>query len=266
VRCAARLVVGVLVAMLVVASVRAQPVTAGDGPVKFTVTHHVGFDGVVISETHAPVTVRIQGGDAAEEGQIIVSSGYARSTSTRVIHPFVTTPGLASEYEISIAIPPGSQWDWDSDRRWVSVEVRDGSGRVRESVRYSTSTQGTDIQLRMPPVSREQTFVLSAGGSSAETIATASTWQRDDQLDGQDVDDGLDHSLLLVEVDVAHLPYRLASYEGVDILVLAGEAVDGLDERAGEAIHAWVERGGRLILVPGSAARSLTSEIIIRNY
>jgi len=67
--------------------------------------------------------------------------------------------------------------------------------------------------------------------------------------------------LRVVELsDVARLPDRWYGYEAVDMLVFSTsrpELFEGLDEPRREAIDAWVQRGGKLVLIGGPHADRL---------
>ncbi|MEQ9617458.1 MAG: hypothetical protein RLN60_05425 [Phycisphaerales bacterium] len=224
---------------------------------RLTVVPEIGWDSRVVSDSMCPVFVNITGGDESESGLIIVESGSGKQICARVVLPFASTPGRTARFEVTTPIPPPPQYFRIDDARFVEVTVRTADGASTTKFLAMPSSEG--LQLREPPSSREAVTILNVGATSLP--GSLSFFGMNFGANGARVlnpgtGDG-EMPYIVFGVAPDKLATRLPSYEGIDMIVLADEALDALAPNAVDAIRAWVARGGRLVLLPARASTPL---------
>ncbi len=242
---------------------RAQPVSpppasqASDGPPLYA---DFGFAGKIPAERWSPITVWVLPGDRALGGVVVTEFDQDATQSARIVTPFAATPNTPTPVQIVAALPEMTDE--------VTFTLFDERGGRIQRLEYSTLA-GSRSALLPPTLRPEDGLFLCVGKTSlpeAMRFWTDPSFIRPPGVSwrqsipspdlGPLTDDERELAWLranAASVDPSALPLSWVAYDGVTVLVVDADAAASVDARALEAVRAWVEGGGRLLLLAHSA-------------
>ncbi len=250
----------ILAALLLLAPAHAQ--TTEPAKDELSVSAMLGWQGKMVADRWAPITLMISPGDAPLSG--VVHAEYPQGTGTaRFTAPFAATPGKTTPVQVLVSLPEFCQ-------RLVLTLV-DDAGRTRWSQTYEGIRSAA---WPLPAMFSVATPVVAVVGRTSlfEAIrdwpGVMSSWSISEG--GGVPSAGLDHQWVnaaSVRAEVATLPTSWIGYESLAALVVVPDSSDPPDVRAVEAIHTWIASGGHLIVradAPGDAWRTWIPDSLSR--
>lgn len=205
------------------------------------------------AECYAPVTVTVSAGNAAVQGVLVLEYPQDVSQNARIVAPFATTPNAATQVQLLACLPRNCEWAkltmTDDDGNKQSVEFR---SLVLENA-LPTITGGVCMIGLVGGLEVAPSFVLAtdprALGSWPEGTTTGSEpppprWWETAQA---------------FKIDA--MPDSWIAYESFDVVVAREQDILQAPAGVREALHTWVEAGGRLI-VQASQAGPRTHEAL----
>lgn len=205
----------------------------------------VGLAGSCPPDRWAPVRVSITPGTRPFSGFLFAEFPQDGTQDARVVVRAAATPGLESSVEFAAALP--------AEFTWLNLTLRDDSGREVSRLEIDTMDIGSPMQLAQ--LHRAANALVCVGEVSAvlalgRTQILGSGWG----VSATPVEEEAKRahrlgSLSALAVGAEDLPRSWAAYDACEALVVRPEDSTRVDHRAIDAVRAWVQAGGRLVLV-----------------
>lgn len=205
----------------------------------------IGLAGSCPPDRWAPVRVSITPGTLPFSGFLRAEFPQDGTQDALVVVRAAATPGLESIVEFAAAFPP--------ELSWLKLTLQDDLGREVSRVEIDTMDVASPVQLAQ--LHRAANALVCVGEVSAvrafgRTQALGSGWGVSATPVGEEAKRA--HrlgALSALAVDADDLPRSWAAYDACEALVVRPEDVPRADQRAIDAVRAWVLAGGRLVLV-----------------
>jgi hypothetical protein len=228
---------------------------------ELSVSIYFGWQDQMPVERWAPIMALISAGDSSLSGSLVAEYEQDATNLARYSTPFATTPGAATQVQVQVVLPAMCYH--------VRLSVVSDSG---ETLWVEDCRLGSSAAQPLPTLLRADMPIVGVVGRSWLPEAFAQ-WPGIVAIDGfgdtRVVDPGAKHPLAArsdfawshaaaVHADVGKLPTTWIGYDGLAVLVVIPDESHPPDPRAVEAIHRWVEAGGRLVIqadAPGEAWR-----------
>jgi hypothetical protein len=210
-----------------------------DDPRTPSVRIELGWDDRLIAHRWNPIRVEITGGEAPVGGAVLVEHAGSGAGSVQVAAPYGVGPGSTTPVEVMI---PLGVW---IDRLIVTVTDERGT-----TLRRMVFADWREMSLTPPGV---EFGVAAVGAVGAPGLGSAMRSLRV-QPPIEDAEESPLHEMLIVASRApAAMPIEAMGYDALDLLVVAGEALQAAPEASVEAVRDWVSRGGRLVLIAEGA-------------
>lgn len=213
-----------------------------------------GLDGFMPTERWAPVRVVVVPGDAPMALVVRVRTIADATQMAEVLAPVVATPGRPVSVQTLVCQAH------ESNEIEVSLHVAgaDGVTPTEPAInRVSFSMYPNELQGQLPPMLAPDAFVLA-------TVGAGPTLDRDVLRTVARTPDNTNRPVLhLARLDPAALPQVWAGYQAMGVLVVRGAAATAVEPRTRSAVHEWLCRGGRLVILahePGDEWRAWLPE------
>lgn len=220
-----------------------------------------GFGGKIPTERWSPITVWVQTEEKAIGGVVIARFVQDATQKAEIVAPFAATPGRATPVQLVAALPEGVSE--------VKLTLLDQRGRRLGELTYA-AVSGPDSALLPTTLRPSEGLLVSVGRTSLPEAVRS--WIGSVQPLGEhtgrnawtpnQVEPG---PMTAREVELAWrqvsaasiepelLPMSWIAYDGVGVLVVEADTIARADPRSVDAVHAWVEGGGRLVILTGAA-------------
>lgn len=220
-----------------------------------------GFGGKIPTERWSPITVWVQAEEKAIGGVIVARFVQDATQKAEIVVPFAATPGRSTPVQIVAALPDGVTE--------VTLTMLDQRGRRLGELTYS-AVSGRDAALLPTTLTPAEGLLVCVGRTSLPEAVRAWTSalrpmmpdERSDPWNATQVEPGpmsereLESAWQAVHaasIEPELLPVSWIAYEGVSVLVVEADTIAQADPRAVDAVHTWVEGGGRLVILTGAA-------------
>lgn len=195
------------------------------------------------AECYAPVTVTVSSGGESVQGVLILEYPQDASQNVRIVAPFATTPNTSTAVELLACLPRNCQK--------ARLTLTDDSG---DSARLELASMVGDHSL--PIVSSTACRIGLLGGVEVQPSVTlavdARIWQNSSGP-GTGVTARWWDSAVAQKVPV--LPDAWIEYESFDVVVAREHDILQATAAAREALHTWVQAGGRLVIQASQAGQ-----------
>ena len=247
-----------LVALVLVTSVScpallaqtAEPPPAQIADVQF------GLGKVMVAERLMPVTVRIAGGTTPVSGEARISFSQDGTQRTTLVRPFSTTPGKTIDLPFVLALP--------LHPHRVTVSIR-GQG-FRESIGFTTGASNDASSLPFALSNDALVIGVVADGQLTTLVPQALTTALQPKTKEQ-VSIPAERRIGPVQVwaiSPTNMPLAPAALDTLNALVIRETSILALEPRQTDALRAWLQRGGTVVVVanqPGSAVARLLGDL-----
>lgn len=239
--------------LLFVTAAAAQPPSGGD---EFSVAVTFGWQNRVLADRWAPVTLVINSGERTIAGTVELEYAQDSISQARISVPFATTAGSVSRVQILAAFPQSLSV--------LQLTARDDAGRLlwtqsfgSAAVRATQSLPEIVANLNevigvigtssFPEALRDWPRIVAiAAGAGGTSVGGPAEFERAWGYTGA------------LRADVGSLPTAWVGYDAFTVLIAIADSARPPDARAVQAIHRWVQSGGRLVIqasAPGEAWR-----------
>lgn len=220
----------------------------------------MGFGGFSKADHWSPVTVWLAPPKDPVGGVLLIQYEQDPTQSARHILPFALTPGSPTPVQAVVNFPRGCQA--------ISFTLLDDRGKVIDSrvLRSAfTDADQTKDDMLTGVLSDEQRLAVSVGVPSLlralpkpqDTVdlipSPFNGWSGKymglTDLPADQLKNLRFQQLGAVKVEPAALPFSAAAFDGLECLVLDPHRAPITDRRVAAAIRAWVQSGGRLVLL-----------------
>jgi hypothetical protein len=193
-------------------------------------------------EMYAPVAATVSSGATAVQGILTLEYPQDASQNARIVAPFATTPNAPTTVQLLACLPRNCQW--------VKVTLSDATGASRyveyqgivgeDALPGITSAPGCSIAI-IKGAEVFTTIALNKGPANAYTGYPTPDPPTSRWWEGANA------------VTVSTLPDAWIAWESFDIVVAREHDILQSTTAQREALHTWVEAGGRLVIIASQA-------------
>lgn len=206
----------------------------------------LGYGDTLWPNRWTPITVVLDGGTKAFEGELSIVYAQSDQLGARVLRRVTATPGKTSFYPVLVSLP--------TNCRSITIDLHRLSGRSVQHVELSPFPDLERNELPLPAVMGSSPIVLAIGEPNTPCLIALNSLA--DPIDNRPAI-GVTQPVVC-PIQMASLPPSWAALDSVLLAVVSSEAARGADPRTLAALREWVSAGGRLVIiadVPGEGWR-----------
>lgn len=211
-----------------------------------TVDVRFGWDGRIMpAERFSPLRLTVNAGEQAGNFVAVVAFDQDATQHAQVRTPFALTAGRVEEVDLILAIPVGLEQ--------ALVSVRTEAGRVVAQRRFTRSGVGEAMptHVGLNPVRTVLGLGLRTTDGLFRAMPAQGLTHREwytGEPEASDASNAWERPTLVL-ASVGEAPLDWAAYDSVDVVVLDARAGEALEPRSRDALLAWVDAGGWLVVL-----------------